>query len=180
MPIRTINKGQSRKADNRVTFHNAANQPIQFYAGWEDRWVEMDPGDEIQVPEGLTRPANRKPRVKPSARIGGKLALYYVCPYLAKGPKPASAKPEPIKVDTTDEKGKDVLVPLEGGEQAKPEASEPETEKADNSVDQSEVAKLMADHDKDGLKAMAKDLGLDVRGNLSAQKLAERIVASMS
>jgi hypothetical protein len=48
------------------------------------------------------------------------------------------------------------------------------------SSDPDEVGKLIAAHSKDELKAMAKELGVDIRGNLSEQAIAERIVAAMS
>lgn len=184
--IRSIGrKGQSAPS-GLATFHNAADRPIRFYAGWMDDWIEMDPGSEIQVPIGLTRDADRQKRVKPSKRIGGKRALYYVCPYLAEGKAPVPFQGEPIKIDRV----KGVVsnddselvsapaasapreaAPVAQGVQAQADAPQP-----DQRPHSDAVAKLVAEHTKDELVALGRSLDLKVDKRMSEETVAQALV----
>lgn len=152
MAIRRLTPEQEvhQKLLERVTCHNACDKPIRFLLveGTIPRQVTLQPKQEIMIERGYTL------RSKPG--FGGRV-VHNISPHLKIGPAPQD-EPKP-KVDA------DQVATPETTQEPKPE------------VDRDAVAALVADHSKEELRKMAKDLDLDARG--SEQTLAEKIVAAM-
>lgn len=159
MGVRTLHTDGSGREYETLKCHNAADHVIRFR--YEGRVIEVDPGSEFEVNAAYATRVKRVARVAPSPEIGGKDALIFLSPHLAVGPAP-KAEPEPVKTE---------------GKPARKDEPKPEAKPAP-SVD--EVGALIADNSSEELRKMAKDLGVSLRGNMSDQTVAEKIVAAMN